>query len=299
MNNRWWVYQQSRFPLFVHGPMVVLFCLAVLAFSSLHREVTPDLRAVVAASLSALVFFFQLRVADEFKDFEIDSAYRPYRPVPSGLVSLRELAWLAFAGAALQFAIAVSIDVGLVPLLGVVWLYIGLMTREFFVAEWLKSSPVAYLLSHMVVMPLIAFYSSAFDWLVAGYTIPGGMGWVLLLAFACGIVLEVGRKVRAPDAEREGVETYSKLWGGRVSVLVWASAASVSVFAYLNASSAVPGGPYAVVPGVLAAVTALGIAWCLLAGARQGAATRWIEPCSAVVVILLYGGLGPLLFFTA
>ena len=44
----------------------------------------------------------QLRLADEFKDFEEDSRYRPYRPVPRGLVSLRDLAWVWAGCIALQ-----------------------------------------------------------------------------------------------------------------------------------------------------------------------------------------------------
>ena len=40
--------------------------------------------AVVTSFLS----FLQLRIADEFKDFDEDSRYRPYRPVPRGLVTL-------------------------------------------------------------------------------------------------------------------------------------------------------------------------------------------------------------------
>ena len=40
------------------------------------------------------VFFLQLRIADEFKDFAEDSRFRPYRPVPRGLVTLTELGWV-------------------------------------------------------------------------------------------------------------------------------------------------------------------------------------------------------------
>ena len=56
------------------------------------------------AFATAFLFFLQLRIADEFKDFEEDSRYRPYRPVPRGLVRLRELGWLGAAAACLQLA---------------------------------------------------------------------------------------------------------------------------------------------------------------------------------------------------
>ena len=54
-----------------------------------------------------LLFFLQLRIADEFKDYEDDARYRPYRPVPRGLVSLRELAWVGVGAAAIQLALAI------------------------------------------------------------------------------------------------------------------------------------------------------------------------------------------------
>ena len=165
MTNRWWTYQKERFPIFAHGPMVVVFCLSIMLFSSLQANELPDWTRVAGAVVSTLILFFQLRVADEYKDFADDSKYRPHRAVPRGLVSLRELGRLAWSGAAVQFVVAVQIDVGLVPLLMLVWLYMGLMTKEFFAARWLKKTPSAYLASHMLVMPLIAYYVSAFDWL--------------------------------------------------------------------------------------------------------------------------------------
>ncbi len=212
MTNRWWTYQKERFPIFAHGPLVIVFCLAVMLFSALQQgHELPDIARIAGAVISTLILFFQLRVADEFKDFDLDSRYRPHRAVPRGLVSLNELAKLAFAGAAIQFLIAATIDFGLIPILIGVWAYIGLMTREFFVPEWLLRNPTAYLLSHMLVMPLIAFYVSTFDWLCDCRDMPQGLGWLLLLSFCCGLVLELGRKIKVPASERTGVETYSGL----------------------------------------------------------------------------------------
>ena len=151
MTNRWWIYQRERFPIFAHGPLIIIFCMAVMFFSALQQDqfVLPDLVRICAAVVTTLILFFQLRVADEFKDFEIDSKYRPERPVPRGLVTLHELARLAYAGAAIQFLIAVFIDVGLLPILAAVWAYMALMTKEFFAPEWLRKHPAIYLLRRL------------------------------------------------------------------------------------------------------------------------------------------------------
>ncbi|MDA0681537.1 MAG: UbiA family prenyltransferase [Proteobacteria bacterium] len=237
MNNRWWIYQRERFPVLAHGPMVIVFCLSVMLFSSLQEGGFPDILRIAGAVITTVILFFQLRVADEFKDFADDSKYRPGRPVPRGLISLKELARVAWIGAVVQFAIAIYIDIGLVPILILVWTYLGLMTKEFFVANWLKKTPSVYLISHMLIMPLIAFYVSAFDWLCECRAMPTGLGWLLLFAFGCGLVLEIGRKIKSPDAERDGVEIYSSLWGIGIALSAWTAACALAVAAFVRAAA--------------------------------------------------------------
>lgn len=301
MNNRWWIYQQERFPVLAHGPLVVIFCLSVLLFSALQQADPgmPPLLQVAGAAISTLILFFQLRVADEFKDFETDSRYRPHRAVPRGLVTLRELATLAYIGAAIQFAIAIYIDIGLVPILACVWIYMGLMTKEFFVPIWLREHPVVYLLSHMLIMPLIAFYISAFDWLCVCNAMPAGLGWLLALSFFCGLVLEIGRKIKAPAKERTGVETYSGLWGVSKSVAIWIACISAAATTYVNAMPYITATlSYSIVAialpllGLAMALPLLGHKW-----GRQISADIAIEPTSGVVALTLYLCLGPLPFF--
>ena len=53
----------------------------------------------------------------------------------------------------------------MLPAYFVILLYMALMTREFFVPQWLKSHPVVYLWSHMLVMPLFDFYTTGLDWI--------------------------------------------------------------------------------------------------------------------------------------
>jgi hypothetical protein len=297
MNNRWWIYQKERFPVLAHGPLVVVFCIAVLLFSALQGDspTSPSIGQIAGAVISTLIMFFQLRVADEFKDFEIDSRYRPHRPVPRGLVSLPELARLAYIGAALQFAIAISIDVGLVPVLIGLWLYAGLMTKEFFAPEWLQSHPAIYLVSHMLIMPLVAFYVSAFVWLSNHSALPAGIGWLLALAFSCGLVLELGRKINIPEEERTGVESYSALWGAPVAISLWVLSVIAAVTTYTLAASFITGSASHL--HLPESVLLLGIIAVVLFPRKKhriAQSKNIIEPSSGLVALLLYLGLGPL-----
>ena len=121
-NSRWWIYQRERFPLLTQGPVIAAFSFSAVSFSALsrHRAGTPPAGAVMVAFVTSFVFFLQLRIADEFKDADDDARYRPYRPVPRGLVRLPELAAVAIVGTFLQLLLALWLDRRLVGLLVVV-----------------------------------------------------------------------------------------------------------------------------------------------------------------------------------
>ena len=108
MANRWWTYQRERFPVFAHTPIIAAFSLSAVSYSALIRGAhhLPAWQPCVVAFASSFLFFLQLRFADEFKDFEEDSRYRPYRPVPRGLIKLSELGWVWAGCIALQLALA-------------------------------------------------------------------------------------------------------------------------------------------------------------------------------------------------
>lgn len=291
--NRWWIYQKERFPLAAHAPLVLTFSYSALSYSSLLRghHGLPDHRSAIAAFFTSLMFFLQLRIADEFKDFEDDSRYRPYRAVPRGLVKLRELGWIGVATALIQLALALWITPRLIPLLLLTWTYLALMSREFFAHDWLKARPFTYMWTHMAIMPLIDFYVTACDWMPVTGHAPGGLAWFLIISFFNGIVLEMGRKIRAPEDEENGVETYTFLWGRPTAVRGWLTALALCAFSALMASLrirfALP------VAGVvlLMAIMAGTAASAFLKGPTTKKAKR-IEGLSGIWTLLMYLSLG-------
>jgi 4-hydroxybenzoate polyprenyltransferase len=301
---RWWTYQRERFPLLAHAPLVAAFSFSAVAYSSLLRGDVhlPALGAWLVAFITALAFFLQLRIADEFKDFEEDSRWRPYRPVPRGLVTLRELGVLGAVAALIQLALALWLFWPLVIVLAITWAYLALMSHEFFLRDWLKARPVTYLWSHMLIMPLIDLYATACDWMVAGgepglEAIPGGLHWFLIVSFFNGIVIEIGRKLRAPADEEEGVETYSVLWGRSRAVLAWLGALGVTaVSAALAAAKIDFLWPVLTLLLVLLAVAGLA-AWHFLNNPSPGAGKRF-EAIAGVWTLCMYLslGAGPLLW---
>jgi len=291
--NRWWIYQRERFPLFGHGLLIAAFSLSAVSFSWLLRggDGLPSGAAPLTAFLTAFLLFLQLRIADEFKDFNDDSRYQPYRPVPRGLVKLRELAVIGVVGAAVQLALALWLS----PLLGlwllVTWGYLALMTREFFVGDWIRRRPITYLWTHMLIIPLADFYATACDWQGAGVAPSSGLFWFIAVSFFNGIALEIGRKLRAPGDEEEGVRTYSHLWGLRNACLLWLAALFVTAACAIYASTRIDFlRPIALTLGLLLGFAVFLV--CQFLAKPMTTRAKLVEHFSGLWTLLLYLSLG-------
>jgi 4-hydroxybenzoate polyprenyltransferase len=229
--NRWLVYARERFPPLQNGALIAAFSASAIAFSALARGADrfPHWPLLAAGFASSLLMFALLRIADECKDADEDARWRPYRPVPRGLVTLRELKLAGACCMALQLAIALAVDVRLIPGLLLVWAWFALMSKEFFARDWLRAHPVVYVASHMVIVPLLDWYVSGFDWLVASAAAPHALVWFLAVTFVNGLVVELGRKIRAPHDEEPGVETYTALCGRGRATAIWTGAIACNV----------------------------------------------------------------------
>jgi 4-hydroxybenzoate polyprenyltransferase len=209
-------YLRERFPLLGHGVLIAAY------YSSnqfLARVLTEPGRRMhydwtsLAGALTLFLFFFHLRVFDEHKDFNEDSRHYPDRVLQRGLVTLRDLRILG--GLAIAAQLALSAWRG--PAALAAWLaafaFSFLMLKEFFAREWLKRHFLVYTVSHMLVMPLL----SLMVWSFATGRYPWEAPfWYLVYAWVGFFVTfnwEVSRKIRAPEDEIEGVDTYSRVFG--------------------------------------------------------------------------------------
>lgn len=238
---RLWQYQRERFPLAKHGMLVAAFSFCAVCLSALLRGATvwPAWQTALVAFGVVLLAFLQLRIADEFKDAATDAQYRPERPVPRGLVTLTELRWVGIVAMVIQVGLALWLHSLLLVPLVVLWGYMALMRIEFGVPNWLHRHPLVYLVSHMVIVPLIDFSATTADWLPHGHTAAKTLTWFLAVSFFNGIVIEIGRKTWAPAQERAGVESYSSTWGIRRAVGSWLGALAAAYCCALAVAAAI------------------------------------------------------------
>lgn len=293
--SRLWIYQRERFPLAAHGPLILAFSFCAASFSArLRLQSWPEWQSVGVAFVSCLVFFLQLRIADEFKDAKEDARWRPYRAVPRGLVQLKELGCLFVIGALIQLVLALYWSLSLVIILLITWTYLAAMSVEFGARKWLKAHPITYLWSHMLIMPLIDLYATASDWIVGANPYPpAGLSFFLVASFFNGIVIEIGRKIRVPSQEEEGVETYSTLWGCKKAGIVWwFCIAATAICGSLAAKEAMAFQAVALVLGTLTLV--FGVFVYIFTRQQSAKQARMFEVSAALWTLCLYLSLGVL-----
>jgi hypothetical protein len=282
-------YARERFPLAAYLPMILLASAAAFGYSRVARGAAgfAPPATYLTAAFTLLAAFFTLRVADEHKDADVDRRTRPELPVPRGLVTLRELRTAASALGVVALALNVVLaPVLLLPLAGIA-LWLSLMTREFFAREWLRRQPTVYLATHMVIMPLLLLYASATDWMAAGVDAPRSLWLFLAASYATGLVLEIGRKIRAPREERPGVETYTGSWGSARAVTAWLASVAASAV-LITATAMAVRSTWTPIAAPLLALAVSTMAMRFLRADPADRSGKQIELASAVWTLLAY-----------
>jgi len=230
---KWCIYQKERFPLLQYIPIVFMFGFSSISYSlHLHNPNASfsdvSIPQAITAIVTTLIWFMLMRIADEHKDFNEDHTYRPYRPVPRGLVTLKELRVIGIVLILIQVALSIWIDWRLLGLLAIAYIWFTLMSLEFGIPKWLKAHPTLYLLSHMAIMPLIDLYATSVEWLPRGGILSFGIVLYMISSYCDGTVVEVGRKLRAKENEEYGVDTYTQIWGPKLAMVAWMICITIS-----------------------------------------------------------------------
>ena len=253
------IYLNERFPLGKNSIFVLIFTLSGYIYTGLlynskiinqifSKEIKVPMpwHKIVALFIIIFMFFLQLRITDEFKDYEEDLKYRAYRPVQRGVITLKALGKIGIATVIIQIILAYVIDFKIIYFMIIVWFYMFLMAKEFFIKEWLTKRILIYALSHVVIMIFITLVIvNAAQYIVLGkaenifkfvalqwyrHNIDIALIPLFTLNYLNGIVLEIGRKTRRADEEEHGVQTYSKLWGKKKAAVILSLLFAVEYF---------------------------------------------------------------------
>jgi 4-hydroxybenzoate polyprenyltransferase len=209
-------YLDERFPLVNHGVLIVSYYSSQQFLAKVLTAPDAPMRYDGHSLLGALTLlgvFFHLRVFDEHKDQAEDRRHYPDRVLSRGLVTLRHLKILGGLAIALELACAALAGV---PALVGTLLVLGfslLMLKEFFVRDWLKRHFLAYAVSHMLILPLMSLMIFSFATGRLPWEAPGWYWLYSWVGFFVTFNWEISRKIRAPEQEIEGVDSYTKVLG--------------------------------------------------------------------------------------
>jgi 4-hydroxybenzoate polyprenyltransferase len=209
-------YLRERFPLVGHVLLIISyyssnqFLAKVLTQPDAPMQYTP--RSALGA-LTLLFFFFHLRVFDEHKDFEDDSRFHPERVLQRGVLTLSDLRRLAALAIVGEVILAITAGRAALTGLSIAFAFSLLMLKEFFAHDWLKRHFIVYATSHMLLMPLLSLMVFSFATGRMPWDAPPVFWLYAFVGFFVTFNVEVSRKIRAPEDEVEGLDSYSKIFG--------------------------------------------------------------------------------------
>lgn len=274
----------ERFPPLSYGPLVaaLVLCGTVAAGIASDRQPAIGSQTLLVALVVGLAFL-QLRVLDEIRDVDVDRVGRPERPVPRGLVSVRELRGLgsaaAVVGAVTSAAIGSAALIAYAVAAVTIWLLgTGQLRRTRF-----GHSELSQALTHSIIAPeLLLFVFAAAS--VVGPT--QAFIATVVLVWGVSLALEVGRKTVQPSEERVGVPTYSAELGRTRALGIVALAIAVACLGAGALAIAAGAAPWTVaIPasGAIAIPVSIG-----LLGRHIGTGALRVTSAGLVIALLLW-----------
>ena len=205
---KWYTYQKERFPVATYGLYILCLSFAAFFYNTKMLEIESNVGVFITMFVVAFLQFLMVRIIDEFKDYEEDKKYRPYRPVPRGLIKLKELRTLFVICIIIQFALTLIVNPFSLIFLLVLWIMFILMTKSFFMKKLVDKHILLEVALDEILLPTLMLYLSSF--IKLDITI---LWRLLLLSYVVSWIIEIARKVRCKKDEEKGVKTYTAVFG--------------------------------------------------------------------------------------
>jgi hypothetical protein len=287
--NRLLAWGNERF-----GPApILLYFLLYLAGILYARAITgdpnPSVSPLDVVAFSAVFGYFLLvRVLDEHKDYDKDCINFPDRILQRGLVTLDQLKVIGVLTLVPQIVVSALVDGGVGPVT-LAWLVLFgwtmLMLKEFFARQWLEPKLVLYAILHLLAGPLALLWIALIG--ADGKQLPTSVGWLALMAFLGGATLEVGRKLHAPEDERDTVASYTKSFGGPAGATAVLTALIVGTVANCAVLLAVVRADTDVTTTVFVVVTVTAVGMTADFGLRPSARSTKLAEFASVLTVLV------------
>jgi len=213
---RWKAYFRERFPFLKHGILIACFYSSNQFLA--HTLVSPNEAMVydlgsLLGCLTILCLFLHLRVFDDLKDYAEDCQHYPDRVLQRGIITLRELKILGCVTLAAEISLSLLWSPRVLVAVLIAQGFSLLMFKEFYVRSWLKRHFIVYASTHMLIIPLLALVIFSFATREYPWAAPAWFWLYSFVGFFVAFNWEISRKIRAPEEEIEGVDSYTKIFG--------------------------------------------------------------------------------------
>lgn len=208
------IYFKEMYPIIPRLILGAIVFLEIYFIVLLNHGITDFDLGIQECVCAFTVFSFLcwLRIADDFKDYELDCRLFKERPLPSGRVTKKDLG--IFVSILIAFTLIINfIFMNNFIFCFILYTYGSLMAVWFFQKHKIQKSLPMALLTHNPVQMIMNIYIISFviiKYHIAVFDLTNAM--VVFTLYFPALIWEVSRKIRAPKDETEYV-TYSKLFG--------------------------------------------------------------------------------------
>ncbi len=202
----------ERFHPASYLPMIFVFTLANGLYFKLPDKGFPLIN-FLGALLLMLSAFFRLRLFDEIKDYQVDLKINPTRPLARGIISISQVKKIIGLLIFLEILLTLSmgLDLFLIHTLAIV--YSLLMYEEFFIGDWLSPKLTLYAVTHTISSSFLGISAAVFISQTITSNLAGNYVIFFIFNWAFFNLFEFARKTYSLNEERQGVDTYSSLYG--------------------------------------------------------------------------------------
>ena len=190
----------------------IVFCNNGLTVSDFSLNPT-DITGMIVGGFTVFIFLCWLRIADDFKDYELDCRLFAHRPLPSGRVTKKDLKIFLCVLIPITLLLNLIFCTKNFVFCIILYTYGSLMAIWFFQKHKIQKSLPLALVTHNPVQMIMNIYVISF--IILQYNLPVFTLTNLMAVFTLyfpALIWEISRKIRAPKDETEYV-TYSKLFG--------------------------------------------------------------------------------------
>lgn len=219
---KWITFTKERFKPFEYIPLIILFVGVNYLFSKALSGIQLGYPPLLVMGILGIFFFFRMRLFDEIKDYDVDLAINPTRPLARGLITVPEVKRMVLFLIVVEVILASTLGMITFLLYISAILYSLLMYEEFFIGDWLRPKLTTYAVSHTIVVALLGLS-----------LISANLGLMTFQSLAIPVFLlshwfifnlfEFARKTFNADEERSNVPSYSKIFSLKGAYLLSAS----------------------------------------------------------------------------